>query len=81
MSVSIAKLHIFAENLTIYFPENAENLTILSILSKKAEVLTLSRPRQYFVRQSLIHCLQYNNTRKYLSDSEIMTTFVVVIIV
>ena len=81
MSVSIAKLHIFAENLTIYFPENAENLiilaliaenltiyfpenaenltiyfpenaenlTILSILSKKAEVLTLSRPRQYFV--------------------------------
>ncbi len=27
----------------------AENLTILSILSKKAEALTLSRPRQYFV--------------------------------
>jgi hypothetical protein len=70
MSVSIAKLHIFAENLTIYFsknaenliilallaenltiyfPENAENLTILFILSKKAEVLVLSRPRQYFV--------------------------------
>jgi hypothetical protein len=70
MSVPIAKLHIFAENLiiyfpenaenliilaliaenlTIYFPENAENLTILSILSKKAEVLTLSRPRRYFV--------------------------------
>jgi hypothetical protein len=59
----------------------AKNLTILSILSKKAEVLTLSRPRRYFVRGLSILCRQCNNTRKYLSDSEIMTTFVVVIIV
>ena len=38
MSDSIAKIHIFAENLTIYFQENAENLTILAL---PAENLTI----------------------------------------